>query len=57
MELGALCMTEESEAKDDIIHQHPLKWHSGRTGFNIIIYIAVASTIITIIFLVNNRVE
>ena len=37
-ELGALYMTEESEAEDVIIHQHPLKWRSeGRAGFTIII--------------------
>ena len=24
-ELGALCITDESEAEDEIIHQHPLK--------------------------------
>ena len=33
-ELGALCMTEESEAEEEIIHQHPLKWRSeGKTNF------------------------
>ena len=36
-EFGALCIMEESEAEDVIIHQHPLKWRSeGRAGFTII---------------------
>ena len=35
--VGCFVYDGESEAEDEIIHQHPLKWHSGRTGFNIII--------------------